>query len=149
MAQAVAIGEVGLDANELRVALGQLGAEPLVERLDLARGAAQIVGEPRILDRDRRDVGELAEHGRGCVVERAAAQPVIDVDAPGDHAALSQRHREHRAQPQRGDTRRDREPLVDARIDGDHRFAGLRGTLGDRPRDAAISAREIAHREVA
>ena len=64
-------------------------------------------------------------------------------------AALAQRHREHRAQAQRGDASRGAEPLVDAGVDGEHRLAGLRGALGDRAADRASPARGRSSRSCA
>ena len=116
---------------------------------DGARRATEVLGQARVLDRDRGDVGELAEHARGVLVERAAAQAMVDVDAARDRAALAQRHREDGAQAQGGDGGRHPEPLVDAGIHGHHGLAGLGRALGDRPAHRRGVALEVAGAEVA
>ena len=78
---------------------------------------------------------ELAEHAGRVVVEGAAAQAMVDIDAADDDAALAQRHREHRAQAQRGDRRGGVEALVAAGVDRDDGLAGLRGALRNESAD--------------
>ena len=71
-------------AGELGVAIRELRREGARQGIEARRRRAQLVGEACVLDRDGRDVRELAEDRRERGIEGAGVEPVIDVQA-ADH----------------------------------------------------------------
>ncbi len=59
---------------------GQLGLEAAVERLDLPLAPTQLAEEARVLERDRRLLGEVEHQPDVVLVEGPLAQAVVDVD---------------------------------------------------------------------
>ena len=74
------LAQLLLDAGQLLAPRGQLDLEAAVQRLDLALAAAQLAEQARVLERDRRLLGEVEHQPDVVLVERPLAQAVVDVD---------------------------------------------------------------------
>ena len=132
------VAQLLFDPGQLLAPRGQLHLEPAVERLDLALAAAQLGQQARVLERDRGLLGEIEHQPHVVLVERALAQPVVDVDRAGDPSLDRERHREHRAQVQIGHRQRLPEARVAGGVDGDDRLAAGGGLAGDRSRQLEL-----------
>ena len=129
---AVVLPQARLDLDELRLAAAEVVRQSLVEAIDLFLAAAVLLHQAGVLDGDRRDVGQLASQLHRFAVEGGAPVSVVDVDGADDPALLAERHRQDRAQAQRGDRLGGAEPLVEGGVDGELDLAAACGALGDR-----------------
>ena len=124
--------------GQLLAARRQLDLQAAVERLDLAFAPAQLGQQARVLDGDRRLLGEVQHQAdrRRCRTppcagggrRRSSPRPPLHV----------QRNGEHRAQVQIGDRHRLPEASVAGGVDGDDRLAARRGPARDRARQLEL-----------
>ena len=142
------LAEAVLHLHELlRLGLGpqrELG----VQGLELLRPPLVLLVEPRVLDRDRREVGEARQHVQLDGRERALLQAVVHVDGAEDPAPEGERQAEDAADADRVDREELLEPAVLHRVRREDGLPRLEHLLHDAARERLVGVRDVLPLEV-